>query len=60
MKLLDIYMARLPPNSPVFYLRALSEFPSDPSKSFFANQRVGVNWLRNTLPELSQKSGCGI
>ena len=43
LKLLDTYIARLPPNSPVFYLRALNEFPSDPSKSCFVNQRVGIN-----------------
>ena len=60
VKLLDTYMALLPPGSPVFYLRALNEFPSEPNKSCFVNQRVGVNWLRNILPDLSQKSGCGV
>ena len=60
VKLLDTYMALLPPGSPVFYPRTLNEFPSDPNKYCFVNQRVGVNWLRNILPELSQKSGCGV
>ena len=43
VKLLDTYMALLPPSSPYFYPRALNEFPRDPSKSCFVNQRVGVN-----------------
>ena len=60
VKLLDTYLSLLPPGSPVFYLRALNEFSSEPNKSCFVNQRVGVNWLRNILPELSQKSGCGV
>ena len=60
VKLLDTYLSLLPPSSPVFYLRALNEFPSESNKSCFVNQRVGVNWLRNILPELSQKSGCGV
>ena len=39
----------LPPSSPVFYLKALNEFTSEPNKSCIVNQRVGVNWLRNIL-----------
>lgn len=57
VKLLDTYLALLPPGSSVFYLRALNEFPTDPSKSCFVNQRVGVNVLRNIL---SLMSGCGV
>ena len=54
------YLSLLPPNSPVFYLRALNEFPSDPNKPSFVNQRVEINGLRNILPELSQQSECGV
>ena len=57
VKFQDTYMA---PGSPVLYLRALNEFPRDPNKCCYVNQRVGFNWLRNILPQLSQKSGCGV
>ena len=60
VKLLDRYLSLLPPDSPSFYMRALNEFPIDPSKSAFTKQRVGVNTLKNILPMLSQKSGIDV
>ena len=33
-------------------------FPSDPAKTCVRKQRVGINTLKNMLPELSRK--CGI
>ena len=38
----------------------LETFPSDPSKSDFKKQRVGVNILKNMLPELARRSGVGV
>ena len=49
MKLLDKYLSLLPTGSPMFYLRALNEFPSEPNKSCFVNQRVG-----------ERVGGCGV
>ena len=57
VKLLDTYLSLLPPNSPVFYLRPLNDFPNKPC---FVNNRVGVNLLKNILPELSKRSGCSV
>ena len=57
VKLLDTYLPLLPPNSPHFYMRALERFPSDPNKFCMANQRVGVNMLKNILSKLSEKAG---
>ena len=56
VKLLDTYLPLLPHNSPHFYMRALEKFPSDPNKCCLTNQRVGINGLKNILPELSEKA----
>jgi len=60
VKLLDTYLDMLPPNAPYFYMRALEKFPGDLKKSGITNQRVGVNLLKNILPELSEKSSVGV
>ena len=60
VKLLDTYLSLLPPNSPFFYMRALEAFAEDPTKSCITKQRVGVNLLKNVLPELSDKCGIGV
>ena len=60
VKLLDFYLALLPPTSPYFYMQGLEIFPTDLSKSAFKKQRVGVNTLKNMLPDLSRKSGIGV
>ena len=59
VKLLDIYMKYLPPDADCFYRRPLAKFPEDPLKSCFSKQRVGVNTLKNTVPDICKKSGCG-
>ena len=60
VKLLDFYMPLLPSDSPYFYMQGLENFPSDSSKFAYKKQRVGVNTLKNMLPDLSQKSGIGV
>ena len=60
VKLLDFYLPLLPPGSPYFYMQGLDAFPSDPAKSAFKKQRVGVNMLKNMLSELSRMSGVGV
>ena len=60
VKILDTYLPLLPPNSPYFYMQVLDSFPSDPCKSCVRKQRIGVNSLKNMLPELSRKCGVGV
>ena len=60
VKLLDTYLSLLPPNSSHFYMRALDKFPSNPKKCGMTNQRVGLNGLKNILPELSEKADIGV
>ena len=57
VKLLDKYLSLLPADATHFYMRAKDKTPSNPSVSSFTNQRVGINVLKNVLPELSEKSG---
>lgn len=57
IKLLDKYLSLLPSDAPYFYMRAKDKAPPNPSVSSFANQRVGINVLKNMLPELSEKAG---
>ena len=58
VKLLDAYLTLLPPNAPYFYMRVLDD--ADPTKRCVTKQRVGINSLKNILPELSEKSGVGV
>ena len=60
MKLLDTYIALLPANASYFYMRLLDAFPTDTGQSCVTKQRVGINMLKNMLPELSNKSGLGV
>ena len=60
VKLLDTYLSLLPPNAPYFYMRVLDKFHAELSKSCVTKQRVGVNVLKNILPELPEKSGVGV
>ena len=53
--MLDTYLGMLPSNAPYFYMRVLEKFPGDLKKSCVVNQRVGVNSLKNVLPEMSKQ-----
>ena len=57
VKVLGKYLSLLPAEATHFYMRAKDKTPSNPSVSSFTNQRVGINVLKNVLPELSEKSG---
>ena len=59
-RLLDTYLSLLPPNAPYFYMRVLDKFPNEPNKSAVSKQRVGVNFLKSMLPDLSEISGSGV
>ena len=41
-------------------MRTMDIFPTDASRNCSTKQRVGVNQLKNMLPDLSQMSGIGV
>ena len=58
VKLLDKYLSLLPAEATYTFLYEVKDKTlSNPSVSSFTNQRVGINVLKNVLPELSEKSG---
>ena len=58
VKLLDKYLAKLPPGSPSFYMRPVDKRPVTKSGSWYTKQRVGVNNLKKILPSISAVSMC--
>jgi hypothetical protein len=56
VRLLDTYLAMLPPDCAYLYMRPLEKFPSR-SKKRAVTKRVGI---KGVLPELSEKSGVGV
>ena len=60
IRLLDTYLAMLPPDCTYFYMRPLEKFPSGSKKCAVTKQRVGINVLKRILSELSEKSGVGV
>ena len=57
VKLLDTYISRLPPGAKYFYMRPLINVPSDPSKSWYTKQRVGINTIKGMIPKIFEKAG---
>ena len=60
VKLLDNYLAKLPPGSSHFYMRPLDSVPANNSKPWYTKQRVGINKLKEVLPALSMEAGCQV
>jgi hypothetical protein len=60
VNLLDVYLKYLPPDAEVFYLRTLAKFPehSNTGRSCFSKQHVGINTLKQILPNICKMSGC--
>ena len=58
VKLLDMYLSKLPPESSHFYMRPFEKPPVGMSKPWYTKQRVGVNKLKEMLPSLSVESKC--
>ena len=60
VKILDLYLQKLPPDAKekdVFYLRPLPSVPTDPSKPWFTGTPVGKNMLNSMLKQMCQKAG---
>ena len=60
IRLLDTYLAMLPPDCAYFYMRPLEKFLSGSKKCAVTKQHVGINVLKSILSELSEKSGVGV
>ena len=60
VRLLDTYLAMLPPDCANFYMRPLEKSRSGSKKCAVTKQRVGINVLKSILSELSEKSGVGV
>ena len=58
VKLLDVYLSKLPHDSLHLYMHLLREIPSDCTKPHYTQHRVGVNALKAVLPNLSGELGC--
>ena len=53
--LLDLYLSKLPPSPPALYLRPLST-----SGPWYGKTRVGVNTLKNFIPNLCKESSLSV
>ena len=59
VKLLDLYLARLPAEPKAFYLRPRNDVPQD-GKPWYINVPVGVNTLQAILPKISEEAGTSV
>ena len=57
VKLLDMYINRLPPDAKYLYMRPLMTVPKDPSKPWYTKQRVGINTIKGMIPKIFEKAG---
>ena len=58
VRVLDAYIQKLPEFSDDFYLRPLSKTPH--SGPWYARAKVGVNTLKNFMPDLSKEAGLSV
>ncbi len=56
VKLLYLYMSKLPIGTISFYLRPCAKVPEDETKSWYVKQNVGINKLRDVVAEMSVKA----
>lgn len=57
VKLLDIYISRLPPDAKYLYMRPLMSVPSNPCKPWYTKQRVGINTIKGMIPKIFENAG---
>ena len=51
VKLLDIYLEKLPADTRYVYMRPLNKIPDTPAKPWYTKQRVGYNTLKGFIPK---------
>ena len=56
VKILDLYLKKLPSEPKAFYLRPVSSIPKVPDKPWFINSPVGINTLNSILSTISQQA----
>ena len=56
VKLLDLYVSRLPPDAKFLYMHPLMSVPCDPSKPWYTKQRVGINTIKGMIPKIFEKA----
>lgn len=52
VKLLDLYLSKLPLSSKYFYMRPLAKIPADDGKPWYTQQHNAVNKLKELLPNM--------
>ena len=57
VRILDLYLSKLPSNPKAFYLQPLPEAPMDPGKSWYKTTPMGVNSLKMMMPRVSELAG---
>ena len=57
VRILDLYLLKLPSNPKAFYLQPLPEAPMDPGKSWYKTTPMGVNSLKMMMPRVSELAG---
>ena len=57
IRILDLYLSKLPHNSTAFYMQPLQAVPSDPQRPWYKATPIGVNPLKNMLPQVSELAG---
>ena len=60
VRVLDLYLKKLPPGSTAFYVQPVQKLPADPYQAWFKNMPVGVNPLKNMMTRVSELAGLSI
>ena len=56
VKLLDVYLSKLPSGTDTFYLRPCQNIPVDPMKPWYVKQNVGINKIKEKLIAMSKSA----
>lgn len=59
VRLLDLYISKLPPDPSCFYLRPLNKVPSG-NRPWYCKSRVGINKLKTFMLDIAAESGLGV
>jgi hypothetical protein len=60
VRILDLYLEKLPPGSTAFYMQPLQKLPTESSQPWFKNMPVGVNPLKNMMAKVSELAGVSV
>ena len=57
VRILDLYISKLPSNPKAFYMQPLQVAPVDQGKAWYKTTPMGVNTLKNMMPRVSELAG---